>query len=301
MTLSPTGVQYEISSGPHRAVVTEVGATLRSYAVGGRDVVHGFGEAEVIKGGRGQNLLPWPNRLRDGKYTFDGVDQQLVLSEPARHNAIHGLVRHQPWVLVEHAADSVTQRIVVYPQPGWPGVVEATITHRVAEDGLTVDVQATNRTDHDLPFGYAAHPYLSVGEETVDEVTVTVPASSYLRVDGRLLPVEVSPVEGTELDWRAGAVLGEASLDTAYTDLAREDDGRWWVRLALGERHAALWADEAFGWTQVFTGGPYRNWSIAVEPMTCGPDAFNPGPTHDGLIRLAPDQPFSARWGIVGG
>ena len=112
-------------------MVTEVGATLRSYQVDGRDVVHGFAVDEVVKGGRGQNLLPWPNRIRDGRYTFDGVDQQLALSEPARHNASHGLARHVPWVLVDHTGDAVTQRVRVFPQPGWPGILEATVTHRL--------------------------------------------------------------------------------------------------------------------------------------------------------------------------
>ncbi len=300
VTTSPTGQQYEISAGEQRAVVTEVGATLRSFTVAGLDVVHGFATDQVIKGGRGQNLLPWPNRLRDGKYTFDGVDQQLVLSEPARHNAIHGLVRHIPWVLVEHAADYVTQRVRVYPQPGWSGIIEAVITHRVGPGGLEVELRATNLGAADVPFGYAAHPYLTVGESTVDEVRLIVPAAAFLEVDERLLPTAVVPVNSTALDWRAGAVLGEATLDTAYTDLDRGPDGRWRVRIELGQRYAELWADESLGWAQVFTGGPYRDWSIAVEPMTCGPNAFNPGPTHSDLVRLAPAGEFVARWGVAG-
>jgi len=300
VTTFPTGQQYEVSAGEHRAIITEVGATLRSYAVGGRDVVRGFAPEAVIKGGRGQNLLPWPNRLRDGKYTFDGVDQQLVLSEPARHNAIHGLVRHIAWVLVEHAADSITQRVRVYPQPGWAGMLEAVVTHRVGPSGLEVELRATNLGEADVPFGYAAHPYLTVGEGTVDEVRLTVPAGSYLEVDDRLLPAAVVPVAGTALDWRAGAVLGEANLDMAYSDLVRGADGRWRVRLELGDRYAELWADETMGWAQVFTGGPYRDWGVAVEPMTCGPNAFNPGPTHADLLRLAPGTDFVARWGVVG-
>lgn len=297
-TTSPTGEQYEITSGEHRAVITEVGATLRSYSVSGRDVVHGFGVDEVIKGGRGQNLLPWPNRLRDGRYTFDGKEQQLVLSEPARHNAIHGLARHIPWVLTEQTADSVTSRVRIYPQPGWPGIVEASVTHRVGESGLEVHVHATNIGDRDIPFGYAAHPYLTVGEELVDEVSVTVPAASYLEVDERLLPAAISSVDGTPLDLRSGELLGAATLDTAYTHLARDADGRWRVQLSRGERTTELWADEALDWVQVFTGGPYRDWSIAVEPMTCGPNAYNAGPTHNDLVRLPPGGEFVARWGI---
>jgi aldose 1-epimerase len=301
VSIPPTGAQYEIASGGHRAVVTEVGATLRSYARDGVDVVRGFGEHEAVKGGRGQNLLPWPNRIRDGKYTFAGQSQQLSLSEPARHNASHGLVRYVPWTLTDHRADSVTNQVRLFPQPGWPGWLEATITHAVSEQGLTVTVTATNIGDRDVPFGYAAHPYLTVGEDTVDEVGLTVPAAAYLEVDpDRLLPVRISPVDGTDLDLRDGPTVGSRNLDNALTDLTRDADGRWRVTLTRGDRTAELWGDETMGWVQVFTGGPYRDWSIAVEPMTCGPDAYNEGPTHGDLIVLGPGDTYTGRWGVSG-
>jgi len=300
VSAAPTGDQYEITSGSHRAVITEVGATLRHFSVDGRDVVHGFDVTETVKGGRGQNLIPWPNRIRDGKYTFNGVAQQLALTEPARHNASHGLARYVPWVLVEHQADAVTNRVRIHPQPGWPGTLEATITHRVSEGGLTVTVEATNLGDNELPFGYGAHPYLTVGESSVDEVTLTVPADSYLEVDDRLLPARVSPVDDTPYDLRDGRVLGAANLDTAMTDLARDPDGHWRIRLTRGDRYAELWGDETFVWTQVFTGGPNRDGGVAVEPMTCGPDAFNEGPTHDDMRVLAAGQKFIGHWGISG-
>ncbi len=300
VSAAPTGEQYEISSGKHRAVVAEVGAALRSFTFDGRDVVNGFDVMETIKGGRGQNLIPWPNRIRDGRYTFNGVTQQLALTEPARHNASHGLARYVPWVLVERQADTVVNRVRIHPQPGWPGTLEARITHRVGEEGLMVTVEATNLGDNELPFGYGAHPYLTVGESSVDEVALTVPAASYLEVDDRLLPAKVSPVDGTAYDLRHNTVLGTTNLDTAMTDLDRDSDGRWRIRLARGDRYAELWGDATFVWTQVFTGGPNRDGGVAVEPMTCGPDAFNEGPTHDDMRVLAPGHTFVGQWGISG-
>jgi aldose 1-epimerase len=300
VSVPPTGEQYEITSGTRRAVVTEVGATLRRFSVDGRDVVRGFGLDEMSTAGRGQNLVPWPNRIRDGRYTFNGVTHQLALTEPDRHNASHGLARYLPWVLVDKKTDAVTNQARIHPQPGWPGTLETRITHRVGVDGLTVTVEATNVGDNELPFGYGAHPYLTVGESTVDEVALTMPASSYLEVDDRLLPIRVSPVDGTAYDLRQGPLLGSLILDTAMTDLARDSDGRWRVKLVREDRYAELWGDEAMRWVQVFTGGPHRDRSIAVEPMTCGPDAFNAGPTHGDMKVIAPGESVVGQWGISG-
>jgi aldose 1-epimerase len=300
VSVPPTGEQYEILSGTRRAVVTEVGATLRRFSVDGRDVVRGFGLDEMSTAGRGQNLVPWPNRIRDGRYTFNGVTHQLALTEPGRHNASHGLARYLPWVLVDKKTDAVTNQARIHPQPGWPGTLETRITHRVGVDGLTVTVEATNVGDNELPFGYGAHPYLTVGESTVDEVALTMPASSYLEVDDRLLPIRVSPVDGTAYDLRQGPLLGSLILDTAMTDLARDSDGRWRVKLVREDRYAELWGDEAMRWIQVFTGGPHRDRSIAVEPMTCGPDAFNAGPTHGDMKVIAPGESVVGQWGISG-
>ncbi len=300
MTTSfPTGEQYEISSGEHSAVVCEVGATLRSYTVSGRDVLRGFGVEEEVHKGHGQQLLPWPNRIRDGRYTFGGAEQQLALSEPKTHNAIHGLVRWVDWRLMEKTSASVRQRVVVRPQPGWPATLEATITHRVDEDGLEVQVTAVNLSHAPCPFGYAAHPYLTVGEDTVDEIEVQLPAASWLDVDDRLLPVALKDVDAKH-DLRTAVVLGDRGFDTAFTNLDRDGDGRWRVHLRRGRRQATLWADESFSWLQVFTGDHLRDISMAVEPMTCGPDAFNDGVTHDSMLVLPPGGRFNGLWGITG-
>lgn len=300
MSMNPTGEQYEIISGPHRAVICELGGTIRRYSVGDHALLRGFAADQRVSGGRGQHLLPWPNRIRDGKYSFGGVDQQLVLSEPDKHNAIHGLTRYAVWGLTERTESSVTQSLTIFPQPGWAGIVQAELRHSVSDDGLLAEMTATNAGDQTVPFGYGAHPYLTVGEEEVDDVHLLLPAHSYLEVDERLLPADVKPVSGTDKDFRTSAQLGSTVLDTALTELDRGSDGRWRAQLRLGDRLAELWAGDGFDWMQVFTGKNTRRASIAVEPMTCGPDAFNPGPTHDGLLSLAPGDTFQGRWGIVG-
>jgi aldose 1-epimerase len=300
---NPTGEQYRISSGEHEAVVTEVGAGLRRYSVGGTDVVYGYPVDAECHSGRGQHLMPWPNRIRDGRYTVGGVDQNLALSEPERHNAIHGLVRFTPFRLVAHTSDRVEQTLRLFPQTGWSGILDLAVVHTLDNNGLTVEVTATNVGAAPAPFGYAAHPYLTVGEARVDEVALTVPAAEYLQVDERLLPVALTPVDGTDYDCRHGVAVGARQLDTAFTGLTRDGDGRWRVYLRDGARETTLWGDESCGWIQVFTGDSLtpslrRTSGIAVEPMTCGPDAFNDGITHDGVITIEPGASIRLLWGI---
>ena len=156
----PTGTQYEISHGPWQAIVTEQGATLRSLHYEGTDVIKSFDADQSPTSSQGQQLLPWPNRIRDGHYTFDGMEQQLAVSEVDRHNAIHGLVAWSRWSLVEHTDTSVTQTIRIMARPGWPGTISVRLTHRLSDAGLAVEVTARNVGTTAVPFGYAAHPYL---------------------------------------------------------------------------------------------------------------------------------------------
>lgn len=298
MSILPTGEQHEISFADQTAVITEVGATLRRYTVGDRHLIHGFEADSTVSGGRGQNMIPWPNRIRDGRYVFDGVEQQLALTEPARSNASHGLARYVPWTIIDQQPDQVTHRVRIFAQPGWPGVLDSEITHQLSEDGLTVTVRATNVGSIPVPFGYAAHPYLTVGETTVDETELCVPAAQYAVVDDQLIPVSVESVDGTDKDLRNGPRLGSRLFDMAMTDLVADRDGRWKVRLSRGDRTTILWGDESMRWVQVFTGGPYRDRGVAVEPMTCGANAYNEGPTEADLIRLSPGADFVASWGI---
>lgn len=300
---NPTGEQYRISDRDHEVVVTEVGAGLRTYSLRGVDVVHGFGVDDECHSGRGQNLMPWPNRIRDGRYSSGGVAQQLALSEPERHNAIHGLVRFTQFRLVAHAENRVEQHLRLFPQTGWSGLLDLSVVHSLDDNGLTVQVTAANVGAGATPFGYAAHPYLTVGESRVDEVALSIPAEDYLDVDERLLPVAITSVQGRDYDCRTGAILGPRQFDTAFTNLARDADGRWRVSLRDGRRETTLWGDAGCGWVQVFTGDSLspamrRASGIAVEPMTCGPDAFNDGVTHAGMITIQPGKSITLLWGI---
>ena len=99
--IAPSGKQITIVTKDQQAVVVEVGGGLRSYSVGGRELLDGYGADEMSSSGRGQALIPWPNRLEDGSYEFNGRRYQPPLNEPEHRNAIHGLVRWSTWTVTE--------------------------------------------------------------------------------------------------------------------------------------------------------------------------------------------------------
>ncbi|MDC5699325.1 aldose 1-epimerase family protein [Intrasporangium calvum] len=296
---APTGQQWTIGRGPFEASVVEVGGGLRSLTMDGAPLVAGFGADEPCQSGRGQQLMPWPNRIRDGRYTWQGKQQQLPITEVPKGNASHGLVRWAIWELIELEPDSVTVGYRLYPQPGWDHPLDLRTTYVLDDTGLVVTAAARNVGTAPAPFGYGAHPYLAIGDTALDDVWVKVPASTWLQTDERGLPTGRAAVADTPLDLRTGRPLGDTKLDTPFTDVLRDPDGMWRCTVATGAAgRIDLWADDAFPWLQVFTGVVEKGLGqpgIAIEPMTCPAEAFNSG---DSLITLAPGDEWTGTWGI---
>jgi len=300
--MSASGDQYEIEHDRYRAVVTESGAALRTLTYDGRDLVDGFGADELSPGCRGQLLMPWPNRIRDGKYTWDGVEQQLPLTEPSRSNASHGLVRWVAWTVGEHTSSSVTLTYRLMAQSGYPWTLDLAITYALGDYGLVVTQGAANRSGSAAPYAQGAHPYLTAGPNPIDTWEVLLPAATRsLSDDERLLPLGRESVTGTDVDFREAHPLGGVGFNHAFTDLVRDDAG---VATTVLTDPAAgtgveLWVDDTQPWLMVYTAddrpAPLHRRSIAVEPMTAQADAFRSG---EDLVRLEPGASFVSTWGI---
>jgi aldose 1-epimerase len=300
VSITPSGEQWTIRHGDQSATVVQVGGGLREYVVGGRPVLFGYAADAKADAGRGQLLMPWPNRIRDGQYEFAGRTQQLALSEPARANASHGLVRWALWTLDRHDESSLTVSYLLLPQQGWDGSLRLEVTYALDDDGLTVTPSATNIGAAAAPFGFGAHPYLTAGESVVDDASLRLPAGTVLRVDDRLIPSGSAPVP-PELDFSTSSRIDDTVLDHAFTDLQADGDGRWAVSVAYGDATSTLWADAAsYPYVQVFTGDSLpgerrRATGVAVEPMTCPANAFATG---EHLIVLQPGETWSGDWGV---
>ncbi|HEX3450757.1 MAG TPA: aldose 1-epimerase family protein [Isosphaeraceae bacterium] len=301
--IAPSGEQITILAKDQQAVVVAVGGGLRSYSVGGRELLDGYSADEMSSSGRGQVLIPWPNRLQDGSYEFNGRRHQLPLNEPEHCNAIHGLVRWSTWTATERQPHRVVMEHILYPQPGYPFLLRISIEYALSDSGLLVQTTATNLGARTCPYGGGAHPYLTLGTATIDGLILQVPGRSVLRSDERGLPIRKEAVEGTEYDFRQPKQIGSIKLDHAFADLERDADGLARVELRDSDRETkvSLWVDQSYPYLMLFSGDPLPNVhrrSLAVEPMTCPPNAFRTG---DALIRLEPGASFTGTWGIARG
>ncbi|WP_092974263.1 aldose 1-epimerase family protein [Actinopolyspora lacussalsi] len=298
-----TGHQFEIVHGGVRAVITEVGAALRTFEVDGVPYSETYEADRLPPGAAGAVLVPWPNRVADGRWNLEGEPQQLALTEPDRHNAIHGLLRHTPWTVGEHTSAAVVLHAMIPAQPGWPVPLLTAVEYSVDDHGLTVRHTVENLGSRPVPFGIGVHPYPRAGNAATDECTLRLSASSVLPIDPERMLPDRPPrrLEGEEQDLRTGKKLAGVWLDTAFGGAAPlPDDPAGLVRHSLTDstgHGVQLWADPIFGWVQVYTAAdfPERGRAVAVEPMTCPPDALNSGTD---LIVLEQGQTWSARWGL---
>jgi len=304
MSEPPSGKQYEIRFGSSVATLVEVGAGLRECELNGCAVLDGFSMLDRADGGRGQPLLPWPNRIVDGLYEFEGETHQLPIDEVSRHNAMHGLTRWLNWSLLEHTPNRVRLGLIVHPRPGYPFTLALEIDYSLGVGGLRVRTIAQNRGDRPLPFGAGQHPYFSVGTARVDESTLHLSASHRLEMDSEhLVPTGVLlATRGTQFDFSAARTIGSRCMDDCFTDLARDVHGR--ARATLSDpasgRAVTLWVGSRYRYVQVFTGdtlSPDRQRrGLAIEPMTCPANAFRSGL---GLIVLHPEEAVTLEWGIT--
>ncbi len=287
-----------IEAGAHRAAIAEVGAGLQRYAYGGVDVTCTYGDDVLPPKCCGTTLVPWPNRIRDGRYTFERVAYQLALTEPGPRNAIHGLGRWARWLKMKHTEDQVTLRLDVVPQNGYPFELRIEVTYAVhAELGLMATIGARNLGHGRAPFGAGSHPYLSTRGHALADTTVQVPAAEMLVVDDKQVPVGARSVSRTPNDLRRGKRLRALRFDDGFTGLSTAD-GRGVAEVRTPAGGAQLWFDETYRFLQVFTVDALTpgQAGVAIEPMTCAPDAFNSGA---GLIVLEPGGGWTGSWGIV--
>ena len=295
--------EHSLTHGVHTARISEQGATLRSYRLGPWELLDQQAPTEAIEGGRGHVLLPWPNRIDGGEYVFEGHPHRLELTDKEHRNAIHGLTRRRPWTVAALGSNHLSLAFLIDDAPGYPFQLALTVGYLLDDAGLTVTVRAVNQGKGALPFGAGFHPYFNLGSGPIDDVMLQLPASTVLKTNPRLIPIGRSAVVGTALDFREECPIDHTTFNHCFTDLKRDPGGVARVGLRSPQRGSAMtvWMDRAFSHVQLYSGEQLdpsaRRRSLAIEPMTCAPNAFRSG---EGLEVLAPKQAFEARWGVAG-
>lgn len=294
-TASPTGTQIALQLGEVTAQIAQVGASLRSLRVGGVDLVPPYPLAQPTPACSGVVLSPWPNRVRDGRWDDEGTPRQLAITEPKLSNASHGLLRFTAYEIAQ-SESAVTLSATIVPQTGYPYLVDTAVTYVLTADGVEVTHTLTNRSDTAAPVALGTHPFVTIGDVDPHDLVLRVPAATQFENDDRMLPTGTAAAPQSLRD---GVRLGDVTLDTGFTDLARDADGL--VRHSLTApdgRRVTLWQGEGFDFVQVYTTPLYpgQSLAVAIEPMTAPADAFNSGL---GVRRLAPDESWILRWGIA--
>ena len=303
--ISPTGRSVVLEADGVRAEIGTVAGVLRSLTVDGVALTEPTVEGHVPEFGNGIVLAPWPNRVKDARWSQRGEDHQLAITEPARNNALHGLLRYADYEIGETTDRSVVLGAIIVPQTGWPYFMDTWVRYELEPEGIRVTHGAVNLSGDPAPWAVGTHPFLRVGGYDVDELELTVLADGYVDVDDRLNPVGYPDVAGTRFDLRGGRLVGELELDTAFervrhmnvTDRAGDVA---WLQAPDGTR-TTLWQDTDWKYLQVFTTGAFENArgdrrrAIAVEPMTAAPDALNSG---RGLRWIEAGGSWEGSWGL---
>ena len=285
-----------ISHGEYTSEISTMGAALTSLSFAGLDLIEKRTHPRYFSG---EILAPWPNRIEDGKYSFRNRGYALPINEVSRNTALHGLVFDKAWQVISHEKDQVILGITIDDLKIYPGILELEINYKVNDLGLLSTLTATNRGDSAVPYGASTHPYISVpGLESVNDFILQIGASNVLLTDDqRYLPTELVDVAANDFDFRSGRIIGKQFINHAFLqdpDLPRE------VLVTSQSGNGVLITfSESAKWIQIHTadrdGGEDSRKVLAVEPMTCPPDAFNSGID---LIELSPRQRHQLSWRI---
>ncbi|MDR6143902.1 aldose 1-epimerase [Microbacterium foliorum] len=292
---SPTGTQVHLQLGDVSAQIAQVGASLRSLRIGAVDLIAPYPLDSPTPSCSGVVLAPWPNRVRDGLWNDEGTERQLAITEPKFGNASHGLLRFAAYDIAD-SASATRLSATIFPQTGYPYLIETSVTYVLRADGIDVTHALTNRSATEAPVALGTHPFLTIGDVDPHDLVLRVPAQTAIDTDERMLPVGTRPAEGALRD---GVRLGDITLDTGFTDLERDADGL--VRHSLTSpdgRRLTLWQGAGFDVVQVYTTDKYpgQSLAVAIEPMSAPADALNSGV---GLRRLNPGETWTLEWGIT--
>jgi aldose 1-epimerase len=295
------------SSGLRLEVLPDNGAALNAFYIPTRDgcylnVIDGCvlesDLEETSSAYKGVFLFPFPNRLQDGKWNWEGKVYSFPVNEPDRNNSLHGLLHNRKFDVVEISATSEMALIHLtcsssLPDSAFPFHYQIDVEFIVTDnEGLAVKTQVTNLGTSIMPFGFGWHPYFSSGSK-LDDLIVSFPDVVALEVDQRMIPT------GNKMPYHvfdSPQHFGKTVLDTGFK-LNPCDVYRIQILDPAQKLKFSIWQEvgvDGYRYVQIYTH-PDRK-SLAIEPMTCIANALQT--LQDGIQFLEPGSSHRIDWGI---
>ncbi|HKK75398.1 MAG TPA: hypothetical protein VJ953_10020 [Saprospiraceae bacterium] len=281
------------------SIVPAQGGIMLDLRFQGISLIDGYqtpAELDANKWGKSVLLYPFPNRLKDGKYRWNGESYQFPINDKGTNNALHGLGATQGMNIKKVLTDEDRGTLCCqYIDQGnheyYPFPFTFCAIFSISETDFEVDLQVTNNSKTAIPFGFGWHPYFSLSEK-IEDSWLQLPELDMVGIDQRMIPTGKRYAFD---EFAHGKKIGQTVLDNCFAIPATED-GKLHLQLK-GEKGTINYWQEAgeqqYKFVQLFT--PPMRHSIAIEPMTCNVDAFNNG---DGLLEVAPDETLNARFGF---
>lgn len=301
MTETPDGmlrIACSTDSGEVSAVISPKGAGLHALQVHGRTVMPLDTQDGRTRWYSGHTLAPWPNRMRDGEWVFEGSALAAPVND-GKGNALHGLVAQRDFEIVEQGPDAVTLECLLGGDAVYPFAVRVRVTYTVDADGLTCAFGGRNESGKRVPFAIGTHPFFPF----TDDCTITINAANAFVVDQRLLPTG-DLVDLGQWHAQSGVPIPMSTfvVDDCFTTLARDTAGIAHTLVTYPDGFATdVWQDAGLPNTVIFVTHAFE-WSdgstnaVAIEPQTTPTDSFNSGTD---LTWLAPGEELSVRWGVT--
>ena len=290
-----SGREIVVQAGDYEARIVTVGAGLAGLRYRGHELAVPHGVGECPPGYLGKVLMPWPNRIAGGSYSWEGTSYDLPVDEPTFGTSLHGFVAFQEWEIAEANASSVILRTLIAARYSYPWTLLASARYSLdAQRGLTVELSATNIGEGTAPYGVGFHPYLAIDDVQADELELTNPASIIYEANASMIPVAAHDVASFGLDFRSPALIGEERLDHAFAGLP---EGTWTVTLRDPTSGVGVSLSSDARWLQVYSADYIGRVGVAVEPMSCPPNAFNSGTD---VVALGPGESYTLSARISG-
>ncbi len=288
-------------TGAYAAILPQTGAILNELVVplaGGEklNVVQGYQNAdelrsELNKQFRSVKLWPFPNRVYGAKYNYEGKSYDLPLNFPQEGNSIHGFLYEASFRVVEVAESSeFASLLITHEYPGdlagfpFPAKVKVLYTFDVNQK-LKIDTLVMNTGQQTMPMGDGWHAYFSTGKP-IDELQLRFNPLSLFDSE------DMTKMQGYEQFKK----IGNQSWDHCFELDSSENSHELILRdtqLGIDIKIEQGTGTQAYNYLQIYT--PPDRESIAIEPMSCPPDAFNHG---IGLINLEPEEKITFTYSI---